>query len=42
MGDIGGAAMRVPVIPTAFEFGFGFESAIGVVIVIEMDRLNLE
>ena len=39
MGDIGGAAMRVPVIPSAF--GFGFEFVIGVVIVTETDRPNL-
>jgi len=41
MGDIGVAVMRVLVIPSAFEFGFGFEFANEVVIVLVMDRLNL-
>lgn len=41
MGDIGGAAMRVLVIPSETDFGFGFEFAIAVVIVIDTDGLYL-
>jgi len=42
MGDIGGAVTRALVIPSEIEFGFGSESGMGVVIVIETDGLNLE